>query len=282
VEELALAEEPPPEIRYRRALHLSTSLRELWGARAVIYSLTERDLRSRYSQMFLGFFWNILGPVALMLVIVLLLKKTGQQPPNGVPRSVFTYIALLPWGFFQGAVSNGGTSLVANNSLLNKVYAPREVFPISQTLIQTVNTACSLAAFIGLLIVTGFVPKATSYWIPIPIFITVVFTLAVTILVSGLTVYFRDLRQAIPVVLQLGLFFNPIAYDLDQISPGLRPLYVALNPLAGAIDALRQCVLYGNPPQWGLTAIAAIVASAELVIMFIVFKQMEAGFADVA
>lgn len=275
-------EAPPPNIRYRRAFHLKSSLYEVWDARHIVYSLSERDLRSRYSQMALGIVWNIIGPLALTAVIVLVLGKTNLKPPFGVPRPVWTYLALLPWGFFQGAVSSGGTSLVTNNALLNKVYAPREVFPISQVVEQVVDTTCSMSAFIALLFIFGFAPKSTTVWAPIPLLIALVFTLAVTLLISGLTVYFRDLRQAIPVVLQLGLFFNPIAWDLSKMRASLQPLYVAINPLAAAIDGLRRCVLYGQAPDLKLSVIAGVVAAVELVIVFLVFKQMETGFADVA
>jgi ABC-type polysaccharide/polyol phosphate export permease len=275
-------ETPPPQIRYHRALQLRSELRELVQARHVVFSLSERDLRARYSQMALGFLWNILGPLALTLVISLVLRKTRFDPPFGVPRPVWIYTALLPWSFFQGAVSTGGMSLVTNNALMNKVYVPREVFPISQVLTQIVDVTCSSAAFVALLVITGFAPKSTFYWAPIPLLIALVFTAAVTILVAGLTVYFRDLRQAIPVLLQLGLFFNPVAYDLSQVSERLRPLMVGLNPLAGAIDGLRRCLLYGDAPRPGLTLLAAGVALAELGIAYMAFKQMEAGFADVA
>lgn len=273
---------PPPQIRYRRALHLRSEMRELLNSRHVIYSLSERDLRSRYSQMALGFLWNIVGPLALTFVLVFVLGKANVKPPFGVPRPVWIYTALLPWGFFTGAVSSGGTSLVANNALLNKVYVPREVFPISQILEQVVDTTCATTAFIALLAVYGFAPKATSYWAPLLLLIALVFTAAVTILVSGLTVYFRDIRQAIPVVLQLGLFFNPIAYDLTKISAHLRPLVVAVNPMAGCIDGLRRCLLYGHAPSLRLTAIAGTVSIIELFVAYLIFKQMEAGFADVA
>jgi ABC-type polysaccharide/polyol phosphate export permease len=282
VQELSRAEEPPPNIRYRRALHLKTSLKELWDARSVVYSLSERDLRSRYSQMALGVLWNILGPLLLMFVIVVVLNRTSLKAPHDVPKPIFIYLALLPWGFFQGAVSSGGTSLVANNSLLNKVYAPREVFPLSQVVEQIVDTTCSSFAFIGLLVVFHFMPKATSYWLPIPLITALIFTLAITILISGLTVFFRDLRQAIPVFLQLGLFLNPIAYDLSRVSTKYQPWFVAINPLASVINDMRRCVLYGQAPKWPLTLIALAVSCVELAVVFVIFKQMEAGFADVA
>jgi lipopolysaccharide transport system permease protein len=275
-------DEPRPELRYRRALHLRTELKELVEARHVVYSLTERDLRSRYSQMALGFLWNVLGPLALTFVIAFVLNKAKVSPPFGVPRPVWIYTALMPWGFFAGSVASGGTSLVSNSSLLNKVFVPREVFPISQILDQVVDSTCAATAFIVILVVNGFTPKATFFWAPIPLLIALVFTLAVTIIASGLTVYFRDLRQAIPVILQLGLFLNPIAWDLSEVHASLRPLVVAVNPLAGAIDGLRQCLLYGRAPQLGITLVAAAVACIELFVAYLIFKQMEAGFADVA
>ena len=149
---------------------------ELLAARHVIYSLTERDLRSRYSQMALGFLWNVLSPLALTFVITFVLGKAKVAPPFGVPRPVWIYAALMPWGFFAGAVSSGGTSLVSNNALLNKVYVPREVFPISQILDQIVDSTCAATAFIAILIFSHFAPKATIYWLPIPLLIALVFT----------------------------------------------------------------------------------------------------------
>jgi lipopolysaccharide transport system permease protein len=213
-------EVPPPQIRYRRALDMRSALKELWESRQVVMSLTERDLRSRYSQMVLGFLWTIVGPLALTAVITLVLNKSRVQIPGGVPRPVWIYTALMPWSFFAGAVSSGGVSLISNNALLNKVYVPREVFPISQILGQIVSSTMGVSAFIAILIGYGFTPKAEIYWVAPLLVIGLVFTAAVTILCAGLTVFFRDLRQAIPVLLQLGLFANPIAYDFARLSSG--------------------------------------------------------------
>src|SRR5436305_2849259 len=209
-------EAPPPEIRYRRALHLRSAVREFWDARHVLFSIAERDLRSRYSQMALGFSWDIIGPLALTTVITLFLSKANGIHTYGLPKPLFAYIAVLPWSFFQGSVSTGGTSLVSNNALLNKVYAPREVFPIANIGEQIVDTVCASSALVALMLIYQRAPKLTSVWLPIPILIALIFTTAVTLIVSGLTVYFRDMRQAIPVLLQLGLFFNPLFSDFRR------------------------------------------------------------------
>ena len=276
------AEAPPPEIRYRRALHVKVAVREFWDARHVLYSIAERDLRSRYSQMALGFAWDIIGPLALTVVVSLFLTKASGIHTYGLPKALFAYIAVLPWTFFQGSVSSGGTSLVTNNALLNKVYAPREVFPIANIAEQIIDTLCASTALVALMVIFQRAPKLTSLWLPIPLLIALAFTTAVTLIVSGLTVYFRDMRQAIPVILQLGLFFNPIFYDFRMLSPTTRLAFAILNPLSVAIDGMRRCVFYGQPPRLGLTVIAGTVAVVELIVTYIAFKQMETGFADVA
>jgi lipopolysaccharide transport system permease protein len=276
------SEGPPPHIRYRRALHFRTALRELWRARAVMYSIAERDLRSRYSQMALGFAWDIIGPVAMTIVMTLLLGRASGISTYGLPRPLFVYIAILPWSFFQGSVSSGGGSLISNNSLLNKVYAPREVFPLANVGETVVDTLASSTALIALMLIFERAPKLTSLWLPIPLLIVCIFTVAVSIVVSGLTVYFRDMRQAIPVALQLGLFANPIFYDLRMLSPNLRLLFAVVNPLSIGIDGVRRCVFYGQPPRLGLSAIALAVSTVALLVGYLVFKQMETGFADVA
>jgi ABC-type polysaccharide/polyol phosphate export permease len=282
---LAIGEEidgPPPHIRYRRALHVRSALRDLVKARHVMYSIAERDLRSRYSQMALGFAWDIIGPVSLTIVMTLFLSRATGISTYGLPRPLFVYIGIMPWSFFQGGVSSAGSSLVSNNSLLNKVYVPREIFPLANIGEQVIDTVAASTAIIALMIIFQRAPKMTALWLPIPLLIVLIFTVAISLVVSGLTVYLRDMRQAIPVALQLGLFANPIFYDLRILSPNVRLAFAIINPLSVAIDDVRRCVFYGQAPRFSLTVIAAVVASIELVVAYIVFKQMETGFADVA
>lgn len=277
-----LRENPPPEIRYRRALHLRSALTELVGARHVMYSIAERDLRSRYSQMALGFAWNIIGPLALTIMMSFVLRRATGLGTHGLPRPLFIYVGMLPWTFFQGSVSTGGTSLVTNNALLNKVYAPREVFPLANLAEQVIDTLSACTALVALMVLYQRAPKLTSLWLPVPLLIIALFTLAVTLLVAGLTVYFRDMRRAIPIALQLGLFFNPIFFDLREFSANWRIVFAAVNPLSAGIDGIRRCVFFGEPPRLGITLIALAVSVVEVAVAYVAFKQMETGFADVA
>ena len=274
---------PPPEMRFRRAFALKTSGGALWRSRSIILSLTIRDLRATYSQEVLGFAWAVLAPITLMVVFTFLndrLQGNGFET-GGVWYPIFLYVGLLPWTFFSGSVSQGGTSLV-NNPLLNKVYAPREVFPISDIIGAIVNTLCASFALAILFLIDGTLPSATFYWVVPLILILLVFTTGVTLLVAGLTVYLRDMRHALPLGLQLGLFLTPILYGLNKIPSEYRGIYSAVNPLAAIIDGLRRCLLYDQAPRASYTIIAAVMACVWLLGSFILFKRLETGFADVS
>jgi ABC-type polysaccharide/polyol phosphate export permease len=273
---------PPPGMRYRRAFRLKTALTALWKSRGIVWSLTVRDLRSTYSQEILGLGWALLAPITLMVVFTFLQGRfNGSINTGGVWYPIFLYVGLLPWTFFANALSKGGTSLIGN-PLLNKVYAPREVFPLSDIIGAIVNTLCASFALGILFLIDGTTPSASSYWVVPLLLILLVFTTGVTLVVAGLTVYLRDMRHALPLGLQLGLFLTPILYGLNEIPKEWRNLYVAVNPLVAVIDGMRRALLYDQAPQATYTIIAAVVACIWLLGSFMLFKRLETGFADVS
>jgi ABC-2 type transport system permease protein/lipopolysaccharide transport system permease protein len=275
-------DQPPADMRYRRAFKLRQATAALWRSRSIIYSLTVRDLRATYSQEVLGFAWAILAPITLMVVFTFLANRfNGKIDTGGIWYPIFLYVGLLPWTFFSSSVSSGGTSLIGN-ALLNKVYAPREVFPISDIIGSIVNTLCASIALAVLFVLDGSMPSATFYWMVPLILILLVFTTGVTLLVAGLTVYLRDMRHALPLALQLGLFLTPILYGLNKIPSEYRDVYAAVNPLAAIIDGTRRCLLYDQAPRASYTLIAAAVSCVWLVGSFMIFKRLETGFADVS
>lgn len=273
---------PPPELRFRRAFRFKSSLSALWHARGIIWSLTIRDLRSTYSQEVLGIAWALVAPVTLMVLFTFLANRfDGQIATGDVWYPLFAYVALLPWTFFSSSVSKGGTSLVGN-ALLNKVYAPREVFPISDILGAIVNVFFASIALAALFVIDGTWPSPTSYWVIPLALILFVFTTGVTLFIAGLTVYLRDMRHALPLILQGGLILSPIIYGMDKIPAAWREAYVVLNPLAGVIDGMRRCILYDQAPVASYTLIAAVMACLWLAGSFMLFKRLETGFADVS
>jgi ABC-type polysaccharide/polyol phosphate export permease len=273
---------PSADILFRPRLRVLGAIAEVWRARELVHTLAERDFRIRYKQTVLGFAWAILTPLALMVVFTVFFQRVAKVDTGGAPYALFAYLGLLPWTFFSTSVSQGGQSLVMNTQLLGKVYCPREVFPMASVMVAAIDTAIAMLPLGLLFIVTGFVPKVTTLWLPVLLAVQVAFTMGVTLIISAVLVFFRDVRHALPIVLQLGLFATPVAYSLDVVPASLQVLYCALNPLAPVIDGYRRTILLGMPPNWHLLLPGAITAIGVLVIGYIMFKRLEKGFADYA
>jgi len=248
----------------------------------MVRSLAERELRARYKQTFLGIAWAVITPLLLMIVFTLFFQKIASVDTNGVPYVLFSYLGLLPWGFFSTSVSKGGVALVFNVPLLNKVSCPREVFPLGSIVVAGIDTVIGAAVLLVLFAIEGFMPKATTVWVPAFCVVQIVYSIGLVLLLSSVVVYLRDLQATIPLALQLGLFATPVAWSLDAVRESLQPIYVALNPTAEVIDGLRRTVLYGQSPEWNLFLIAAVSAVAFFGFGYFIFKRLETGIADVA
>jgi ABC-type polysaccharide/polyol phosphate export permease len=272
---------PRAELRFRRRIGLLRAFKELWNVRELVRTLAEREMRVRYKQATLGFAWAVVTPVALMIVFTLVRSAVGATSGD-IPYPLFAFVGLIPWTFFSTSLSHGGQSLIQNVPLLNKVYCPREVFPIASVTVAAVDSAIAAGFLLFLFPLFGFVPRATAVWIPVLLLIQVTFTLAVVIITSGLMVYLRDIRHALPLILQLGVLANPMAYGIEKIPSEFRQIYCALNPLGAVIDGYRQTILFGRAPDWELVVPAAIGAVVMLTVGYVAFKRMETGFADVA
>lgn len=274
---------PPPELVFKRKVRVRGALPELWRSRALIRTLAERDLRVRYKLAVLGFLWAVLSPFVLMVVFSLFFQRIASIKTHGAPYALFAYLGLIPWTFFSSAVSSGGTSILSNASLMNKVYCPREVFPIAGIVVTAVDTAMSVGVLVILFAIYTVAPPLTALiWIPALLGVLVAFSLAVTLFVSAAVVYFRDLRQAIPLILQLGLFATPVAYGMDLIPQRFKLVYVIFDPIAAVIDGFRRTLLYHQTPDVVLLSAACVSSVLFLTAAYVAFKKLETRFSDVA
>ena len=209
---------PPAGLIYKPQVRIGRSITELWRARELVRALVEREFRARYKQAVLGMAWAFISPLAYMLVFSVFIQRAIKVDlPDDVPYPIFAYIALLPWTFFATATSSGSNSLLANTSLLNKVYCPREIFPLASIAGSAVDTLIATIPLGVLFLGYGFLPEPGILLAPLLIALLMVFTLGVSLILSPVTVYLRDVRHLIPIVLQLGLFATPVAYDIRLI-----------------------------------------------------------------
>jgi ABC-type polysaccharide/polyol phosphate export permease len=275
-------EAPPSGPRYRHYVRLGSAMKALWARRELVLALAERDLRARYKQANFGFAWSLITPIALMVVFSVFLKRIARIDTGDVPYAIFTYVGLLPWTLFSASVSNGGQSLIMNVPILKKVSCPREVFPLATVVVATVDMMLATVALGVLFLIYGFVPAATSYFVPLILLVQFAFTIGIVLIVSSAMVYVRDLRHALPLVLQLGLFATPVAYGMKEVPPEVRDIYGYINPLAPVIDGYRRTVLLGLSPEWRTFIPAAATSLAVLLLGYLLFKKLETGIADVA
>jgi ABC-2 type transport system permease protein/lipopolysaccharide transport system permease protein len=217
-----------------------------------------------------------------MVVFTVFFQRVANVDTGGAPYALFAYLGLLPWTFFSSSVAQGGQTLVTNGPLLNKVYCPREVFPLASVAVGGIDTTIATGMLALLFVVTSFMPKPTSVWIPVMLLVQVAFTFGATLIISALLVFFRDLRHVLPIALQLGLFATPVAYSMEVVPANLRVLYSVANPLAPVIDGYRRTMLLGLPPDWHLLIPGAISAFTIMTLGYMLFKRLEPGFADYA
>lgn len=277
----ALPDGPPPELRYRRRISVRQAVGELWTARELLRTLVEREFRVRYKQAYLGIAWALVGPVATLVVFIFLFDNVVEVDSSGVPFALFTYLGLLAWNFASLSINAAVSSLIGNVVLLNKVYCPREVFPLSTTASGLVDTGLSSVVLAVLFVVEGFVPAWTSVFAPLVFIVHLAFVVGVSLIVSALVVYLRDIRHGIALVLQLGLFVTPIGYSLAAVPEDLRFWYSLANPLGPIIDSYRRLILLGEAPDFALLGAGSVTSFALLIGGYVLFKRLETGFADV-
>jgi len=277
-----VADAPPAELRFRRPLRLGHFLRDLWRSRDLVRVLAEREFQSRYKQTILGIVWALITPILLVIVFALFVNRAFDINTGDAPYILFAYIGLIPWNFFSFSLTRGGQSLVLDSGVINKVRCPREVFPLAGMASAGIDMFISLFVLGGLFIATGYELKTTVVWVPLIFLLQLAFVAGIVMVFAILGVYFRDLYQAMPLLLQLGLLATPVAYGIEAIPEKWWSLYAAINPLAAVIESYRQTMLYGYAPPWELFLPAAAASAVWLIGGFVIFKKLEPGIADVA
>ena len=264
----------------------------LYDYRELLGTLAWKNISLRYKQAYLGIAWAVIKPVTLMLIFTLVRSFVGIDS-GSIPYPILTFAALLPWIFFQESASEGVNSVVGNTALIKKIYFPRELFPITSVATKLIELGINFLILGALMAWYGMVPTAYALWVPVIIFYTVLVSLTIAFAGSAINVYYRDMGQALPVLLSLLMYASPVIYPLQLVkdkllvqqaagewSNALYTLYT-LNPLAGIIDAFQSVVLRGSPPDLGAMVPGAVFVAVCLPLSYAFFKRAESYFADV-
>lgn len=258
---------------------VALNLRDLWAYREVLYFLVWRDIKVRYKQTLLGVAWAIIQPLFTMLIFSLFFGRLAGLPSDGIPYPLFAYAGLVPWTFFANAVSNGGNSLIGNPSLITKVYFPRLIIPCAAVGAGLMDFAITFVFLLVLMVPYGVVLTWNLLMVPVLIVLTTLLALGIGLWLAALNVQYRDVRYALPFLIQLGMFATPIIYPSSLVPAEWRWL-LALNPLAGLVEGYRAA-LFGREWDWTAFSISSTITLVLLVVFAYSFRRMEKSFADV-
>jgi lipopolysaccharide transport system permease protein len=259
---------------------ISLNLHDLWHYRDLIYFLTWRDIKVRYKQTVLGAAWAILQPFFTMVVFSLFFGRLAGIPSDDMPYPIFSYAALVPWQFFANGLTQSSQSLVGSANLIRKVYFPRMVIPIGAILSGGVDFALAFVVLLAMMLFYGIVPTGNVVWLPALLLLALVTSLGVGLWLTALNVQFRDVRYAVPFMVQAWLFVTPIAYPSSLLDEPWRTLY-AINPMAGVVEGFRWALLGADTRPGSMIIVSSVAALLLLVSGAYYFRRMEKSFADV-
>ena len=193
------------------------NLRDLWACRELLYFLMWRDIKVRYKQTVLGAAWAVIQPLVTMIIFTYFFGKLAKVPTDGVPYPIFFYTGLLLWTFFSNGVTSGANSLIGNSNLITKVYFPRLIIPSAAVGAGLLDFAIASVLLIGLLVYYNFRVTWGYFMLPPLIALTTLLALGVGIWFSALNVKYRDVRYALPFLIQIWVFVSPIIYPSSLV-----------------------------------------------------------------
>lgn len=271
--------ETPLVIRPSRGA-MRVDVRDLWEYRELLFFLVWRDVKVRYKQTVLGVTWVVLQPLLTMVVFSVFFGRLARIPSDGVPYPVFAYAALLPWQLFSTALGGTSGSIVASQHLIQKVYFPRLVIPLATVLSGLLDFVISFGVLVALMVYFRVSPTAAVIATPAFLLLAVTTALAVGLWLCVLNVRYRDVRYAIPFLVQVWLFATPVAYP-SSLVPRRWSLLYGLNPMVGVVEGFRWALLGTATEPGPQILVSTVVVIALLFGGLVYFRRSEATFADV-
>jgi len=273
------------------------SLRDIGARQELLGLLIRRELKARYKDSVLGFFWSLAKPLAMLLVYYIAIGKflnaeyVPGRNPGGIPAfAVFIFTGLTAWQLFSDIIVSGTGSIVANGGLIKKVYLPREVFPLSVIGAALFNFAIQVGVLVGATIVNGQFPLGARWWyFVLAVATTVVFATALALLLSAVNVYLRDVQYLVEILIMIFFWASPIIYSWklvdDRVDGLLEQLYLA-NPMTQVVLGFQRTFWVagdGQPYPSNLGQSLAITLGVSVILLWLaqrVFARLQANFAQ--
>ena len=259
------------------------NLRRLLRYRGLIQSLVVRELKARYRGSTLGFFWSFINPLLLLLIysFVFNVVLAGFRPIDVEPYALFMFCGLLPWTWFSSSLLEASGVLISGGNLIKKVLFPAEVLPIVTVLANMVHFSLGLPIVAGFLIYYARPLQLLELvWFPVVVLVQLLLTLGLALIVSALTVHFRDLKDILSNLMTFWFFATPIIYPISMAPAGAKP-YLDLNPFAHLAISYQEILFYDGPFGHWKWLLALGGASGVLFLFgYFLFDRLRDSFAE--
>ncbi len=258
----------------------TSGFRVLWQYKELLYFLVWRDVKVRYKQTVIGVAWAIIQPLLAMIVFTLFFGKLAKMPSDGIPYPIFSYAALVPWVFFANALNQCSESLVRSADIIKKIYFPRLAIPLSSVFSGVIDFSLSLLILFIIMPIFGVVPGIEILWLPFFILLAIITSFGVGLWLATLNVIFRDVRYAVPFMIQLWLFASPVVYPSSLLPEPWRSIY-GINPMSGVVEGFRWALLGTENPPVMMLILSVFVSLALLISGIVFFGRIERKMADI-
>ena len=253
--------------------------REIYKFRQLLFSLAWRDVRVKYAQTYIGFLWAFINPIVNLAILGFVFGKIATVNTEGVPHLLFTAAGLVTWTYFSTLISQAGSSIVAAQAMIKKIYFPRLIIPISKAISGLVDFLIILIFLVILMVFYGYSPSTKIIFLPFFIVVIIISGLGGGILISALTSRYRDFSFIVPLLTRLGMFITPIGYSSSSVPDEWKFLYF-LNPLAGIVEGFRWCLFdQSNLEPYMLYSVSLVFVI--LAISLLYFNKVDKVMADI-
>lgn len=271
----------PRELILERGRTEKNYWRDIWAYRELFAILAWRDVTVRYKQTALGIAWALVQPFLTMIVFTIVFSRVAKLPSEAAaPYPIMVYAGMLPWFLFSSVLSQAPNTLISNANLIGKVYFPRIIAPTATEAVALVDFAINSFLLGMLMIWFHFLPSWRLIFLPLFIALTILASLGPALLMTAMNVKYRDFRYIIPFIVQFGIYVSPVGFS-SSVVPAKWRFWYSLNPLVGAIDGFRWCVLGGKSTLY----LPGLLLSLSIVALFLCcgiayFRRTEKTFAD--
>ncbi len=251
--------------------------KDLYNYRELIKTSVKKDIGGKYKHSFLGVLWSFINPLLQIAVYAIIFPLIMRN--NIENYTVFMVCGLIPWNYFSTTINRSSFVMIENGNIIKKVFFPREILPLSIVASEGINFIISTIIIIGFVLGSGMGLSPLALLYPVLLIIQFIMLLGISLFVSSITVYFRDLQHFLGVLLQLFFYATPIVYATSQI-PSEYQWILKLNPMTYLIEGYRDIFYNKSIPDMKMLGIVLLISIVNCVIGYIVFNKLQKKFAE--